>query len=66
MDRNRNQTQGQGNQVSSNTRGQQQTKPQWSGTERRTGMSDRRQQSVQTSSRNTPADVRMMNEGSSR
>lgn len=42
MDQNRNQPQGQGNQVSMNARGQQQSKKEWDGSDRRMGMSDRR------------------------
>lgn len=67
MDQKRDQPQGPGNQISSNARGQQQSKPQWDGRERRSGASDRRQPSgTQSADRNTPADVRLMNEGSSR
>ena len=67
MDQNRNQTQGQSNQAGTNARGQQQSKKSWDGNERRMGQPDRRQQGGdQRESRNTSADIRMMNEGSSR
>ena len=66
MDQNRNQPQGQGNQVSSNARGQQQSKQSWDGNDRRSGTPDRRQSAAQPPIRNTAEDVRMMNEGSSR
>ena len=67
MDQNRNQPQGQSNQVSSNARGQQQSKQQWDGNDRRMGTPDRRQRGDdQRSNRNTTEDVLMMNEGSSR
>jgi len=65
MDQNRNEPRGQANQVSSNARGQQPSKQPWDGHERRMGMPDRRQ-SDQRPSRNTSADIQMMNEGSSR
>lgn len=66
MDQHRNQPQGQGNQVSTNARGQQQSKKAWDGNERRMGASDRRQSAAQPRDRNTSEDIRMMNEGSSR
>ena len=67
MDQNRNQPQGRSNQVGSNARGQQQSKQQWDGNDRRTGMADRRlRNDDQRSNRNTADDMRMMNEGSSR
>ena len=67
MDQNRKQPQGQSNQVSTNARGQQQSKKPWDGNERRMGAPDRRQQGgEQRQSRNTSADIQMMNEGSSR
>jgi hypothetical protein len=65
MDQNRTEPKGQSNQVSTNARGQQQSKQQWDGHERRMGTPDRRQ-GDQRQSRNTSADIRMMNEGSSR
>jgi len=65
MDKNR--SQDQSNQVSTNARGQQQSKQQWDGNDRRMGMPDRRHHDdVQRRNRNTADDVRMMNEGSSR
>jgi hypothetical protein len=65
MDKNR--YQDQSNQVSSNARGQQQSKKGWDGNDRRMGTPDRRQGSdAQRSNRNTTDDLRMMNEGSSR
>ncbi len=67
MDQNRNQPQGQGNQVSTNARGSmQESKKAWDGHERRVGMSDRRHEAGQHQNRNTTADTRLMNEGSSR
>jgi hypothetical protein len=74
MDQNRDQP-GQSNQVSSNARGQQQSKKQWDGTDRRMGMTDRRNQSdrgVRMGGNRMDAemdrdiDVAEMNEGSSR
>jgi hypothetical protein len=65
MDENR-KPQGQSNQISSNARGQQQSKKSWDGNERRTGTPDRRQSAAQPRNRNTADDVRLMNEGSSR
>jgi hypothetical protein len=57
MDQNRNQPQDQSNQKAK----------QWDGNDRRMGMPDRRQQNNgQRPNRNTAADTRMMNEGSSR
>jgi len=53
-------------QTGSNARGPQQSKP-WDGHERRLGMADRRQTTgAERQNRNTAADMRMMNEGSSR
>jgi hypothetical protein len=67
MDQNRTEPKGQSNQVSTNARGQQQSRQQWDGHERRMGTPDRRQQGGgQRQSRNTSADIQMMNEGSSR
>ena len=60
MDQNRNQPP-----INPNARGQQQSGQQWNGHERRLGMPDRRKSS-QPHARNTTADTRMMNEGSSR
>ena len=67
MDQNR-KPQGQGNQISSNARGQQQSKKSWDGNERRTGNNtpDRRQSAAQPRNRNTADDVPTMNQGSSR
>jgi len=74
MDQNRDQP-GQSNQVSSNARGQQQSKKQWDGTDRRMGMTDRRNQSdrgIRMGGDRTEMDmdrdmdVAEMNEGSSR
>ncbi len=67
MDQNRNEPRGQSNQVSTNARGtMQESKKSWDGTDRRVGMSDRRQTGGQQQRRNTTADTRLMNEGSSR
>jgi hypothetical protein len=66
MDQNRSQPHAQGPQASGDARGQQPSKEQWDGRDRRTGMADRRQHSSRRQGRNTAADVRMMNEGSSR
>jgi hypothetical protein len=63
MDPNRNQPQGQSNQ--GNARSQQTSHQSWDGHDRRMGIPDRRQSSERPS-RNTSADTRMMNEGSSR
>jgi hypothetical protein len=66
---------GQSNQVSSNARGQQQSKKQWDGTDRRMGMTDRRNQSDRgvrmggnrmDMDMDRDIDVAEMNEGSSR
>ena len=64
MDQTRNQPQRQGN-PDGNTRVQQTPDKQWDGRDRRTGTPDRRQSSARPS-RNTSADTRQMNEGSSR
>jgi hypothetical protein len=66
MDQNHNQPKGQGNQISTNARGQQQSKQPWDGSERRMGTPDRRQNGAHPPKRNTTDDIRMMNEGSSR
>jgi hypothetical protein len=64
MDQNHKQPQG--NQMGSTARGPQPAKS-WDGHERRMGTPDRRQQSGgERLNRNTAADMRMMNEGSSR
>jgi hypothetical protein len=74
MDQNR-EPPGQSNQVSSNARGQQQSKKQWDGTDRRMGMTDRRNQSDRgvrmggnrmDMDMDRDIDVAEMNEGSSR
>jgi len=65
MDQNRTEPKGQSNQPRTSARGQQ-SKQQWDGHERRMGMPDRRQPGDQRQSRNTSADIQMMNEGSSR
>ena len=74
MDQNRDQP-GQSNQVSSNARGQQQSKKQWDGTDRRMGMTDRRNHSDRgvrmggnrmDTDTDRDIDVAEMNEGSSR
>jgi hypothetical protein len=65
MDQNRKQPHDQNN-PSGAGRGQQPSGQEWDGRDRRSGMADRRQHGGERQSRNTPADVRMMNEGSSR
>jgi hypothetical protein len=61
-----NQKHPQGTQIGSTAHRPQQSKP-WDGHERRMGAPDRRQNSgVERQNRNTAADMRMMNEGSSR
>ncbi len=63
MEQSRKQPQAAGNQAGPETRAPQPA--QWDGHERRRGMADRRRQNA-TQQRNTTADTRMMNEGSSR
>ena len=64
MDQNRKQPHDQSNEPGTG-RAQQPSRQEWDGRDRRTGTPDRRQ-SPERLKRNTPADTRMMNEGSSR
>jgi len=64
MDQNRKQPHDQSNEPGTG-RGPQPSKQEWDGRDRRTGTPDRRQ-NPERLKRNTPADMRMMNEGSSR
>jgi len=65
MDPNRKQPHDQSNQPGAGARGQQPSRQDWDGRDRRSGIPDRRQGS-QGLRHNTEADMRMMNEGSSR
>jgi len=64
MDQNRKPPHDQSNQPGTG-RGQQPSTQEWDGRDRRTGAADRRQLGARQS-HNTAADMRMMNEGSSR
>ncbi len=66
MDQNRDMPHGQSNQVTSNARGQQQSKKGWDGNERRSGEHDRRRSDMDQTREQGNTMQMEMNEGSSR